>query len=65
MSSTTRQNDAGHGLVFLDALAWIDCEYAGEHETGDHVVVFGKVRNGEILRAGDSSTHLRKNGLGY
>lgn len=60
-----RTIDVGHGLAFPDALAWLDCELAGEHEVGDHVVVFGKVRAGEQHREGDPSVHLRKNGLGY
>jgi flavin reductase (DIM6/NTAB) family NADH-FMN oxidoreductase RutF len=54
------------GLPFLaEALAWLDCRVTGEHAVGDHVVVFGVVEHGELLRAGDPSVHLRKNGLGY
>lgn len=60
-----RTKDAGHGLVFLDSLAWLDCEFSGEHTAGDHVVVFGRVRAGETFHPGDPSIHLRKNGLGY
>jgi flavin reductase (DIM6/NTAB) family NADH-FMN oxidoreductase RutF len=51
--------------VLAGALAWLDCEVAGEHETGDHVVVFGRITAGMKLRDGDPSTHLRKDGLGY
>ena len=51
--------------VFADALAWLDCEVTGEHETGDHVVVFGAVTEGSLQREGDPSVHLRSNGLGY
>ena len=46
-------------------LAWLDCKVVGEFETGDHVVVFGEVTEGDLLREGDSSVHLRKDGLGY
>ena len=54
------------GLPILSgALAWLECRVTGEHATGDHVVVFGEVEHGEVLRAGDPSVHLRKNGLGY
>jgi flavin reductase (DIM6/NTAB) family NADH-FMN oxidoreductase RutF len=51
--------------VLTGALAWLDCELTGEHETGDHVVVFGRITAGERLREGDPAIHLRKNGLGY
>ncbi len=54
------------GLAILsDALAWLDCKTTGEHETGDHVVVFGTVEHGAVQREGDPSIHLRKNGLEY
>jgi len=51
--------------VLSEALAWLECRVTGEHATGDHVVVFGEVEHGELLRSGDPSVHLRKNGLGY
>ena len=54
------------GLPLLsDSLAWLECEYSGEFDAGDHVVVFGKVVAGDQLHDGDPSIHLRKNGLGY
>jgi len=52
-------------VVLTDALAWLDCELRGEHPSGDHVVVFGEVVEASLLREGDPSTHVRKNGLGY
>ena len=48
-----------------EALAWFDCRVSGQHETGDHVVVFGIVEDAALLRPGDPSVHLRKNGLAY
>jgi flavin reductase (DIM6/NTAB) family NADH-FMN oxidoreductase RutF len=51
--------------VLAGALAWLDCRVSGEHPTGDHVVVFGVVEHGELLRAGDPAVHLRKDGLEY
>jgi len=51
--------------VLAGALAWLDCELAGEHATGDHVVVFGTVGAGATCREGDPSVHLRSNGLSY
>jgi flavin reductase (DIM6/NTAB) family NADH-FMN oxidoreductase RutF len=54
------------GSVVLDgALAWLDCKVSGEHETGDHVIVFGVVEHAALVREGQPSVHLRKNGLGY
>jgi flavin reductase (DIM6/NTAB) family NADH-FMN oxidoreductase RutF len=51
--------------VLADALAWLDCAVRGEHVLPDHVVVFGEVQAGALLREADPSVHLRKNGLGY
>lgn len=54
------------GLPILTAaLAWMECRVTGEHPCGDHVVVFGQVEHGALLRAGDPAIHLRKNGLAY
>lgn len=55
----------GGSPVLTRALAWLECRVTGEHETGDHVVVFGEVTAGELQREGEPSVHLRKNGLGY
>jgi flavin reductase (DIM6/NTAB) family NADH-FMN oxidoreductase RutF len=51
--------------VLTDALAWVGCRVTSEHETGDHVVVFGEVVEAELLREGEPHVHLRKNGLSY
>lgn len=56
---------AAGSVVLTDALAWVDCELRGEHASGDHVVVFGEVVEASLLREGEPSTHVRKNGLGY
>lgn len=57
---------APSGLAVLaDTLAWLDCAVVGEHATGDHVVVFGEVRDGAVRREGDPAVHLRANGLAY
>ena len=54
------------GPPVLDgALAWLACRVTGEHETGDHVVVFGEVTAAQPAREGDPSIHLRQNGLAY
>ncbi len=51
--------------VLADALAWVACRVVGEHAAGDHIAVFGEVVDGALLREGDPTCHLRKNGLGY
>jgi 3-hydroxy-9,10-secoandrosta-1,3,5(10)-triene-9,17-dione monooxygenase reductase component len=59
-------DEAPSGLPVLSrALSWLDCRASGEHETGDHVVLFGTVEHGGLLREGDPAIHLRKNGLDY
>jgi 3-hydroxy-9,10-secoandrosta-1,3,5(10)-triene-9,17-dione monooxygenase reductase component len=56
---------AAGSVVLSDALAWLDCKVAGEHASGDHVVVFGEVVEATLLREADPATHVRKNGLDY
>ncbi len=51
--------------LFEDALATFECRLTGEHDAGDHVVLFGEVTEGRLAREGDPAVHLRKNGLGY
>ena len=61
-----RHADTPGGMPYLEeALAWLDCRLQGEHETPDHTVCFGTVEAGGLLREGDPSVHLRKNGLAY
>jgi flavin reductase (DIM6/NTAB) family NADH-FMN oxidoreductase RutF len=35
--------------LLLEALAWFECQVVGEHLTGDHVLVLGKVIDGKLL----------------
>ena len=51
--------------VLSEALSWIECRAAGEHNAGDHVVVFGAVTAGHKSKDGDPLTHTRKDGLKY
>ena len=51
--------------VLADALAGVDCKITGEFDTADHTTVFGVVVEGALLREGEPSMHVRKNGLGY
>ncbi len=56
---------AGGTPVLADSLAWLECRVTGEHDSGDHIVVFGEVTDAAQVREGDPSVHLRKDGLGY
>jgi flavin reductase (DIM6/NTAB) family NADH-FMN oxidoreductase RutF len=57
---------SAHGpAVLSEALAWVVCRVRGEHDLGDHVVVFGEALEGDLAREGEPSVHLRKNGLSY
>jgi flavin reductase (DIM6/NTAB) family NADH-FMN oxidoreductase RutF len=57
---------APSGIAYLtDALAWLDCRVSGEHETGDHFVLFGTVQEAALLREGEPCIHLRRDGLCY
>lgn len=61
-----KTHPAPSGLpVLTEALAWLDCRFSGEHDAGDHDVVFGVATAGELAREGEPSIHLRSNGLGY
>ena len=55
----------GGSPVLEEALAWLECRVAGEHDAGDHIVVFGTVDDAALAREGDPSVHLRRNGLAY
>ena len=63
--SLASENSPGGMPIFTDALAWLDCRVSGEHDAGDHVVVFGVVESAQLLREGNPSVHFRKNGLSY
>ncbi len=61
----TSHTPSGSVPVLSDALAWLDCRFAGDHNAGDHVVVFGVVDSASKTRDGEPMTHTRKNGLKY
>ena len=57
---------AATGIPYIrSALAWLDCRVTGEHALGDHVVVFATVADGDVLREGEPSLHVRRDGRGY
>jgi flavin reductase (DIM6/NTAB) family NADH-FMN oxidoreductase RutF len=55
----------GGSPILTDCLAWLECALLGEHDSGDHVVVFGRVESADLCRPGDPSIRLRRNGLDY
>jgi flavin reductase (DIM6/NTAB) family NADH-FMN oxidoreductase RutF len=55
----------GGSPVLEEALAWVECRLTGEHECADHAVLFGEGTDGQVLREGEPSIHLRKSGLVY
>ncbi len=59
------EDSPGGMPILTGSLAWLDCAVSGEHDAGDHVVVFGTVENADLLREGDPTIHLRKDGLSY
>ncbi len=42
--------------ILSDALAWLSCELEAEHEVGDHVLVIGRVVDGEVIGQGEPLT---------
>ena len=63
--SLATQTASSGSVVLSETLAWVDCAYVSEHDSGDHIVVFGRVEEGALVREGDPKVHLRKNGLSY
>ena len=51
--------------VLADSLGWLTCRVTSEHKPCEHVVLFGEVVDGAMLRDGTPSSHVRKNGLSY
>lgn len=56
----------GHGVILLDAVAFLSCELRAQWEGGDHIILYGEVIDGEILNPDlQPWCHLRKNGFVY
>ncbi len=55
----------GGSPILSGALSWLECRVTGEHDAGDHVVVFGVVEAGCLQGESPPLTHARKNGLRY
>ena len=48
----TRESETG-AAILTEALAYFDCEIAAVHETGDHLMVVGRVVDAGVLGEGD------------
>ncbi|MEM6671190.1 MAG: flavin reductase family protein [Planctomycetota bacterium] len=51
--------------VLGKSLSWLECRVTGEHDAGDHIVVFGTVESGAKRRDGEPLVHTRRSGLRY
>ena len=51
--------------ILTDAVSYLECKLADAVVSGDHVVYFGEVVGGKILKGGEPSIHVRDNGFNY
>ena len=51
--------------ILTDAVSYLECKLADAVISGDHVVYFGEVVGGKILKGGEPSIHVRDNGFNY
>ena len=55
----------GEVRILTDAVSYLECRVADVVVSGDHVVYFGEVVGGDMLKGGEPSIHVRDNGLNY
>ena len=51
--------------ILTDAVSYLECCLTDAVISGDHVVYFGEVVGGKILKGGEPSIHVRDNGFNY
>ena len=51
--------------ILTNAVSYLECRLVDAVVSGDHVVYFGEVVGGGMLRGGEPSTHVRDNGFNY
>ncbi len=51
--------------ILSDAVAYLECRLVDVVNSGDHVVYFGEVVGGKMLKGGEPSIHVRDNGFNY
>ena len=55
----------GEIRILTDAVSYLECSLVDAVVSGDHVVYFGEVVGGKILKGGEPSIHVRDNGFNY
>ena len=51
--------------ILTDAVSYLECRLSDAVISGDHVVYFGEVVGGKVLKGGEPSFHVRDNGFNY
>jgi 3-hydroxy-9,10-secoandrosta-1,3,5(10)-triene-9,17-dione monooxygenase reductase component len=51
--------------ILTDAVSYLECRLSDAVVSGDHVVYFGEVVDGKMLKGGEPSFHVRDNGFNY
>lgn len=51
----TITGETGIPIVTEDAVAWFECEVTGQMDVGTHIVIIGKVINGELIASDATS----------
>jgi len=51
--------------ILTDAVSYVECRLSDAVVSGDHVVYFGEVVGGKMLKGGEPSFHVRDNGFNY
>jgi flavin reductase (DIM6/NTAB) family NADH-FMN oxidoreductase RutF len=57
--------ERGMAPVLLAAHAYLACRVENHVESGDHILIVGRVVTGAVLNPGHPTVHVRKNGLKY
>lgn len=51
--------------ILTDAVSYLECRLVDAVVSGDHVVYFGEVVGGKMLKGGEPRIHVRDNGFNY
>ena len=51
--------------ILTDAVSYLECRLSDAVVSGDHVVYFGEVVGGKMLKGGEPIFHVRDNGFNY
>jgi flavin reductase (DIM6/NTAB) family NADH-FMN oxidoreductase RutF len=59
------RRDPPRAPILAEALGYLECTVTGRFAAGDHDLLIGRVRAGDLLDDGQPMVHIRKNGLHY